>query len=111
MNLGKRFGSFVVKFGNDFVKNIFARIIAIDFDEEAEIVVVLNDWHGLLAEFPEAVFEDIEIFIVEAVATIIQSFGGFKTPFDIGFGDIEENDGFDFVATAGGDRHNLIFFA
>lgn len=64
-------GSFGVKAVDDFAKNLFAGLVAVDFDEEAEGVVVLEDGAGFGAEFLEAGFEDAQIFVVLAIAAVV----------------------------------------
>ena len=58
---------------------------------------MLEDGEGLLAEFLETGLEDNEIFVVVAVTTVVENFGGVETFFDIGFGDIKNDNSFDFV--------------
>lgn len=72
---------------------------------------MLENRESFGAEFLQAVFENLETFVVFALTAVVQGLGGVKTVFDIGFGDVEQNGGFDFVAGAGSNRHDLIFFA
>ena len=44
MSLGERFRSFGVKFFDEFVKDGFASLITVDFDEQAESLIVLEYW-------------------------------------------------------------------
>lgn len=72
---------------------------------------MLEDGKSFLVEFLEAGLENGEIFVVFAGAAVIENFGFLETTFNIGFGDIEDDGGFDFVAGTCGDRHDLVFFA
>ena len=111
MNLGKRFGSFFVKFFDELVKDGVAGLVAVDFDEKPQGFIVLDDWHGFFTKFFDAGFKDVDIDIVFAFATVVELFCGFETLFDVGFGDVQNNNGFNFVSSAGGDGHDLVFFA
>lgn len=71
MSLGERLGGFSVKFFDDFIKNLVAGLIAVDFDEQAEFIIVLEDGSGFLAELFEPSFESFEVFVVEAVAAVV----------------------------------------
>ena len=55
--------------------------------------------------------ESEDILIVFAVAAVADDFGSLPAVFDVGFGDIEENDGFDGVAGGGGGIDDGVFFA
>lgn len=66
---------------------------------------------GFGAKFFDAGAESGEFLVVFTVATVAESFGSVPTILDIGFGNIEEQDGFDFVARLFGGGHNGIFFA
>ncbi len=104
-------GGSSVEFVDNFGKNIVAELVAVYFDKETKGLVMLENRESFGAEFLQAVFENLETFVVFALATVVQSLGGVKTVFNIGFGDVKQNSGFDFVTGAGGNRHDLIFFA
>lgn len=57
--LGNRCGGFAVKFVDDFVKDGFTRLVAIDFDEETKRFVMLEYGNGLGAKFLEAIAENV----------------------------------------------------
>lgn len=105
---GEGFG---VEFVDDFVKNAFAELVAVDVDEEVESFVILEDGCGFGAEFLEAGLENLEVFVVKAVAAVVENFGLVEAAGDVGFGDVEDDGGFDFVAGAGGDGNDLVFLA
>lgn len=81
----QRFG---IKFFDDFVENSFARLVAINADEQTELLVMLQDWHSLGTKFFKARAEDFNVFVVGAIAAIVQSFGGFESGFCVGLGNI-----------------------
>ena len=88
MNLGKRFGSFFVKFFDELVKDGVAGLISVDFDEKLQGFIVLDDWQGLFAKFFDAGFKDVDIDIVFAFTAVVKFLCGFETLFDVGFGNI-----------------------
>lgn len=104
-------GSFGVKFVDELVKNSFASLMSVDFDKEIEVVVIFNNRKGFFAEFLETGVESGEILVVLARAAIVDGFGGFEATFDIGFGDVEDNGGFNVVVGLSGSGDNRIFFA
>ena len=71
MNLGTKLGSFGGEFFDDLIKDVFADLVAVDFDEESESFVMLEDGKGFLAEFFEASFENSEVFVVFAIAAVV----------------------------------------
>lgn len=70
-----------------------------------------EDWECLGAEFCKSGTKSPDVVIVFALATIVESLGGFEAGFDIGFGNVEPDDGFDFVTSVCGGIHNGSFFA
>ena len=100
----------MVEFVNNFVKDGFTGLIAVDFDKKVEGVVMLENGDGFLVELFEAGFKSSEIFVVFALATVVKDFGFGEAFFDIGFRDVKNDGGFDFVASSGGNRHDLSFF-
>ncbi len=54
--------------------------------------------------------EGLKVFVIGAIATVVEDFGGVEAFLNIGFANIKDDDGFDFVTGARGDRHNLVFF-
>lgn len=111
MSLDTSFESSVREFFDDFVENVVAGLVAVDADEEAEVAVVHDDWEGFLAELLEAVAEGGDVLIVLAGAAIAEHLGGLPAVLDVGFGDIEEDDGFDWVTTGLGSSYHGIFLA
>ena len=106
-----RFGGFGVKFCDDFGGDGIAGLVAIYGDEEAEVTVVSDDGEGFVAEFGEAVTKDLHVAIVGAGATVAENLGGFEARFDIGFGNVQNDDSLDVVAGGGSGKQNLVFFA
>ncbi len=49
---------------------------------------MFDDGEGFGAELFEPIMENIEIFVVGALAAVVEDFGLAKTVFDIGFGNI-----------------------
>ena len=90
---------------------MLAGLVAVDFDEKFQCIVVLNDGDGLIVEFFEAGFESREILVVLTRAAVIEGLGGLKAFFGFSFADIEDNSGFDWMTGTGGDGHDLVFFA
>ena len=58
MNLGVSLQGFFVELCDYFIKDSFAGLVASNSDEEAEFVVVLDNWDGFFAEFFNAILED-----------------------------------------------------
>ena len=65
-----RFGV-LVEFGNKLVKDLFASLVAVDFDEETFEFIKLKNWGGFGAKFLEAGGENLSVFVVGTVATVI----------------------------------------
>ena len=55
--------------------------------------------------------ENLQIFVIGAVATIVGFPGSFEAFNDVGFGDIKNDDGLNIMTGAGGYGHDLFFFA
>ena len=55
--------------------------------------------------------EDVETLVVGTIAAVAKNFGLFKALLGGSLGKIKDDGGFDFVASASSNRHNLIFFA
>lgn len=110
MNLGVRLRSFGIKFFDDFVENCFTGLVAIDFDKKAKGIVMLKNWEGFVMEFFESGVEGFEIFVVGTFTAVVEDLRSVETLFDIGFTDIEDDDGFDFMTTTRSNGHDLIFF-
>ena len=70
MSLGERLGGFLVKFFDDFVKDGLARLVAVDLDEEAEGLVVLQNGQSFFAEFLDAGAKDFDGLVVCAFAAV-----------------------------------------
>ncbi len=102
---------FAIEFVDDFFKDGITGLVAINFYEQAERFIMLQDWKGFFAKFLKTSLENFKIFIVSAIAAIADFLGFAKTVFNIGFGDIKDDGGFNVVTSAGGDRYDLIFFA
>ena len=58
------FGGFGGKFGDDFIEDSIAVLVAIDFDKESESLVMLEDGESFIMELFEAGAEDVEVFVV-----------------------------------------------
>ncbi len=101
----------IIEFVDDFGVDGVARLVAVDVNEKAEGFVVLHDWESFGAKFFKASVESFEIFVVAAVATIAESFGGDPAILDIGLGDIQEENGFDWMSGGGSRFHDFIFFS
>lgn len=100
-----------MKFIDDFRENSVAGLISINFNEKTKRSIALEDWESFGTELLEASLENLKILVILAVAAIIENFGFMEAFFNIGFGNIENDGGFDFMTGAGGDGHDLIFFA
>ncbi len=111
MNLEMKLKSFSVKFFDDLVENGIAGLIAVDFDQESERAIVLNNWESFFAEFFETIMKNFQIFIISALATVIEDFSFVEAFLDVSFGNIEDNCSFNFMAGASGNGHDLVFFA
>lgn len=111
MSLDTRFERFGGKFVDDFGKDGVAGLVAIDADEEAEGTVVEENRESLGAEFVEAVAERLEVLVVLAGAAVTEGFGGLPAELNVGFGDIEKDDGLNLVAGFAGGCHNGVLFA
>ena len=71
MNLGLRFDGFLVKFFDDFVCDGIARLVAINFDEKTERLVMFEDGESFFAELLKAVLKNFKILVVAAVAAVV----------------------------------------
>ena len=80
--------SFFVKSIDDFFVNVFAGLVAVDVYEEVQSPIVLKYWEGFGAKFIKASAEGLNVLVVLAVAAVAEDFSGFKTSFDVSFGDI-----------------------
>lgn len=60
----------LVEFGDEFVKDLLAGLVAVDFDEETFGLVIMKNGSGLGAEFLEAGGKNLGVLIVGAIATI-----------------------------------------
>ena len=63
-------GGFLVELVDNFIKDGFAGLVAIDTDEEAEVSVMEDDGKGLFAEFVETSAEGGDVLVVFAGAAV-----------------------------------------
>ncbi len=64
---------------------------------------MLDDWKGFGAKLLKTIMKDLEGLIILAFAAILKYLGGFEAFFDGGFAKLEDDNGLDFVAGAGGN--------
>ena len=99
------------EFLDDFGENGFFGLVGVDGDEQPEVVVDADDGHGFGAEFLDTSAKNFRIAVVGAAAAVLQDLDLFPAGEDIGFGNVEQEDGFDFVTGGLGRGYDGLLFA
>ena len=61
----------MIEFVDDFVKDVFTGLVAVDFDKQAESFVMLENGESFVVELLESGAKGFDVFVVGAVTTIV----------------------------------------